>query len=306
MARIAGRRQGLRAVELEQRAACMALQVQAQGLLLVQRRAQPGGQLAQAVAGLRQITLLEAKQAGDLALAHGVGAELGDLAADVDAQGDAAGVVRVGLRHQLEGGTAQHQGLAAAHVQRHRLVGALHGMHAHLGADAAHQLVALVQQLVGAVAAVGGRGDGQVELGHLAGKCVDLGNAPLHVVHHVGLQRLDLVGRRAGERGEVFQPPQHRLAGGQVRRIGRHIGEGVEDLGRGLAQAGLAAAKHLFQLRQHVAPHAIGRCRRARGHRLLAEEHAGRAGNGGDGDTAPEVARAVVGAARRGQFDRLA
>ena len=292
---------------VEQRRAGVVEQVAAQRLPGVQRIGQADHQLVQPVAGVRQVAVLEAQQAADHAVACCGVVQRHDPATGLHAHGHAVGVGQVGQRHQCVGMRALHQRLATADKHVGGLVGADVGLYLQLLADPLDQLVALVEQLIGPLAAAGGRDDAQVELGQFGGQGVDLVDAALHVVFQVGLQHLDLQAAGPRQGREIFQPAQHRLACRQVGRRGGHIGKGVEDLRRGLAEPGFAAGEHLFQLRQHVAAHAIGRRGRRRGDDLAAEVHVRRPGHRADGDAAAEVARPVEGgAARGGQLGRLA
>ena len=165
VARIAGSRQRLRTGHAVDGRAGAGLQIQPQRLLQVDGPGHRRHQLAHTVAGIRQIVRLKAHQATDQTVAHLVEREGRVQARHLDGHADLVGVLRIGQRGHLVGVAAQHQGLADADKYAGRAVGTHIALHLDFFGDALDQLVALVKQLIGCLAGVGGAADVDVEVG---------------------------------------------------------------------------------------------------------------------------------------------
>ena len=212
----------------------------------------------------------------------------------LDADHHPGGVVRVTQRDQLRGLRAHHQRLPTAQKHRQRPVVGGDGAHLEVLTEVADRGVALVEQIVGRLAQATRIDDALVQRRDLLGQAVDRGDRHLQLLGHASLQRVQLLCRGIETRGQITGAGQHDLARRLVLRLGRHIGEGVEELGGRIAQPGLAHAEHLFELHELVAACAVASRLRARQRGLVGQEFIVGAGDGGDVHAPAEKAGAGV------------
>ncbi len=220
----------------------LAVQVHALFVLRIDVGRDGRGQPAQAVLRRDQRVLAELHQAAERAAAE---------LAVVD--GDRAGRALVAHRQlrrivlrchrrQLVALVALHQRLAVADVD---VVLAVAGLH-HAGLDRLierlHQLVALVAQVIGGLAAARGFGLGDlvVERGDLLGGAVDAVDLRLHLGVDLVRQGRHLPRDRVEAGLQGARRAQEDLAGTGAGRIGGQAVGGIEEAGQRRAQAAVA------------------------------------------------------------------
>jgi hypothetical protein len=265
-------------------------QVQAHGLLLVDLGGEGRGQLAEAVARVDQVLVLELQQAGHRAAGEHVVVQRQGLAIRLQRQGRTRRIRAVGLDHQAGGLRAQHQALAAGDEDAQRAVAGRDGGDLDVLAELLHDLVALVEQVIGLLVQAAGRGDLLVERGDLLRQLVDAGRRIAEIRGDAGLQHIQL-GRSAGEtRRHVRGARQHDLAGRVVAgRIGE-IGLGAEEVAQCIADAVAAGGEDIFELLQLDRAGIVHGRQRLRGVRLGGEEIVVRTDHIGDAGALAEEA----------------
>jgi hypothetical protein len=129
--------------------------------------------------------------------------------------------------------------IGSADENAHRAIGASDGVDRHDLAELLEELLALIQQVVGAVAGDEDALDLAVEVGNLLGQVVDrldlvvdLGVDALG--HEVQLSRVPV-----HLRGQCLGLLHERAAGGRRGRVGGHVLPGVPELGDRVAQPGV-------------------------------------------------------------------
>ena len=161
--------------EREQGRTWVAVEVQAQGLLLVHARADGQGHATQHVAGIDQVFVLETQQSRDFSATQHAGIDRVLGTAHIDQQLALVGIARVigGSHLQLRYRGAEHQGLATAHKDADGTVCGRDRGRLDVLVQFADQLIALVQQVIGQVAAAHGTRDFLIGFGDLGGQVVD-------------------------------------------------------------------------------------------------------------------------------------
>lgn len=279
-----------------------AIQVDTQLVLVIEGLADGQRQAADGVLRRVQRLAAELQHAADGTARHravlgfdhvAVGQrEAEDRAARIGGRGNRLHVIRIRTHHQR---------LAVADED---VVGTT-VLHHHLGAHQFGQLgdglVALVEQVVGRLAAGRGghAGDFLVQVGDLLGVVVDLRHRRLDLRVQAILKLLEVVARRLHLAGQRLRGGQHALARRRIGRRVRHSLHGREELLHQRRQAALLVGQQVVDLRNLVR---VGRQLRAggRGAAQLAGQEAVVDALDGDRVGALAVeARAGVLAARR-------
>jgi hypothetical protein len=280
--------------------------VQPQGLLCVDAAGQRHGHLAQQVARGGEVVVLEAQQAGDAAAAQQRAVQRAHGAVLDDADGRAGGVHRVGGDLQLRCLVAEHEALAAGDEHAERAVVGRDGRELHVLAQLRDDPVALVQQVVGRVAAAQGRRDLLIQLRDACGELVGLRDRRLQVLRDAGLQRVEAAAGVGVASRDVGRARQHHLPRRCVLRAAGEVGHRVEELVGRVADARLAEREHAFQALQLLEAGAVhlGHGRGAGG--FARQERVVRTGDGVDVDALAEEAGACELAGGGGQLHLLA
>jgi len=220
------------------------------------------GHAAQQVAALGQVAVVKAQQARHLAAAQHVfvqfnrrDARIVEEQLDLSAARELRGVPdRQGRRH-----IAQHQRLAAGHENAHRtIVGRdLRGL--HVVVQVADQRVALVQQVVGALAVALRAGNLLVDGCDAFGQLVDLLHRAVQFIAHRALDFVQPGGGSAHAAGGFVDAREHQAARRQIGGGGHDIRERVDHVVDGSAQAGGAATEDVLQFVETDGPRRVGR-----------------------------------------------
>ena len=187
---------------------------------------------------------------------------------------------------------AQDQRLAARQKDTHRAVvgGNRGGLHKLV--QVAHQLVALVQQVVGRLPVALRADNLLIHAGNAFGQTVDVVNLDVELLRDAELQFVQALGRRPHAGRRFIHPGQHDRTGGQVRGGAGHVGKRVQHVVHRGAQAAGATGKNVLQLLELVDPGAVGGGGGAGQRRLACQVGAEIALNRGDLNALANVATA--------------
>ncbi len=249
----------------------VAIEVHAQGMLLIHQTGRGQGDAPELVGRRGQVVVEEAHHAGQLATGQRAIGQRRTHAALHEVDADARVVHGIGLRGQLGGLRAQHQRLAAAHEDVDRTGLAGHGGDLDAPAEFGQQLIALVEQVVGRVRGARGLDDALVDLGQVLREAVDVVGDGLHLLLRGVAQQVELARAVAQAAGEFVGPRDDDQARRGVARRRGEVGPGVEHVVERHAQPLLARGEHGLELLQAGQARGVGRGHRAGLTRLARE-----------------------------------
>ncbi|MPM99838.1 hypothetical protein SDC9_147033 [bioreactor metagenome] len=218
---------------------------------------------------------------------------------EVQAHLAAARVLHRPLEAELRGSLPHHQRLAAAHEQRDGAIAGVDLRSLHIFVDVTHQLIALIQQIVGHTASRHSPADLRVQRRDLAGQAVDHVHIVGHLLLGVVVQLIELTGSQAKARSQLVHACEHHVARSQIRGSTAHIGKRIQHVVDCSAQAIAAARKHFLHLIERLRARRVRCADRAGRCRLTVEQLAEVAQDGRHIGAIADIAIADV-LARRG------